>query len=184
MLAQAFLLYQWSSQPWFDLELTQLQKHVWKSDETWSDMLNWLSIMTPRLEMDPAPSSCNSITDSYCLVPSHSNWVLPAFILCPRTNMLETRNKALYSGLTLQTQCTLTKPTTANKHTHSSNHFSSRRYMWGMCRQIGGKSNMRRAGCSVKPTCKILGEVRDFTHIANQPGSCMHSISASDDQSS
>jgi len=42
----------------------------------WSDMVNWLLMVTPRFEADPekltlAPSSCNSFTDSLfscCLV--------------------------------------------------------------------------------------------------------------------
>jgi len=75
-----------SGQWWSDLpELTKLEKHVQQSDETWSDMLNWLSRFKTELEkLTLAPSNCNSLTNSlfnFCLFSSHSNWVLSAFIL-------------------------------------------------------------------------------------------------------
>ena len=65
------------------------KKHARQSEATWSDMLSWLSMVTPRFVTDPekltlAPRSCNSLTDSLfscCLVPSHNSWVLSAFIL-------------------------------------------------------------------------------------------------------
>jgi len=86
--ALASLLHQWSEMIW-PAGVDTWKKHADKSDETWSDMLNWLWIMMLRFEMElekpiQPPSSFNLLTDSLfscCLVPSDSNWVLSAFIL-------------------------------------------------------------------------------------------------------